>query len=148
MEQLPLRSLHSDELLSEAKLEKMRARATEELLETLLPGRLECLKARPDGTIATVYRKGYTKRSGRADVWRYHLKEVAMAEEPLRYMRRYLRVEDELDPDPEFDAMQDGIEEDAVPPEAVPTPAKKAGRPVGRPRKGSPLPQVAESLDD
>jgi ParB-like chromosome segregation protein Spo0J len=51
MEQSPLRSLHSDELLSEAKLEKMRARATEELLESLLPGRLECLKARPDGMI-------------------------------------------------------------------------------------------------
>ncbi len=29
----------------------MRARATEELLESLLPGRLECLKARPDGMI-------------------------------------------------------------------------------------------------
>jgi ParB-like chromosome segregation protein Spo0J len=51
MEQWPLKSLHSDELLSEAKLEKMRVRATEELLESLLPGRLECLKARPDGTI-------------------------------------------------------------------------------------------------
>lgn len=51
MEQLPLRSLHSDELLSEAKLEKMRARPTEELLKSLLPGRLECLKARPDGMI-------------------------------------------------------------------------------------------------
>jgi ParB-like chromosome segregation protein Spo0J len=51
MEQSPLKSLHSDELLSEAKLEKMRARATEELLESLLPGRLECLKARPDGMI-------------------------------------------------------------------------------------------------
>ena len=51
MERSPLKSLHSDELLSEAKLEKMRVRATEELLESLLPGRLECLKARPDGTI-------------------------------------------------------------------------------------------------
>jgi len=51
MEQSPLKPLHSDELLSEAKLEKMRARGTEELLESLLPGRLECLKARPDGTI-------------------------------------------------------------------------------------------------
>jgi hypothetical protein len=51
MEQSPLRSLHSDELLSEAKLEKMRARATEELLGSLLPGRLECVKARPDGMI-------------------------------------------------------------------------------------------------
>jgi ParB-like chromosome segregation protein Spo0J len=38
-------------LLSEAKLEKMGARASEELLESLLPGRLDCLKTRPDGMI-------------------------------------------------------------------------------------------------
>jgi hypothetical protein len=51
MEQPPLRSLHSDELLSEAKLEKLRGRVSEELLASLLPGRLECLKTRPDGMI-------------------------------------------------------------------------------------------------
>ena len=51
MEHSPLRSLHSDESLSDAKFEKMRARTTAQLLESLLPGRLECLKARPDGTI-------------------------------------------------------------------------------------------------
>jgi ParB-like chromosome segregation protein Spo0J len=38
-------------LLSEAKLEKMRGSASEELLESLLPGRLGCLTTRPDGTI-------------------------------------------------------------------------------------------------
>jgi ParB-like chromosome segregation protein Spo0J len=51
MEQPPLRPLHPDALLSEAKLEKMRARASEELLKSLLPGGLECLQARPDGMI-------------------------------------------------------------------------------------------------
>ena len=50
-----------------------------------------------DGTIGTVNRKAYTRRSTREDAWRYHLRELAVAEEPLRYMRRYLRVEDELD---------------------------------------------------
>jgi hypothetical protein len=50
-----------------------------------------------DGSIGTVNRKGYTRRSAREDAWRYHLRELAVAEEPLRYMRRYLRVEDELD---------------------------------------------------
>jgi hypothetical protein len=50
-----------------------------------------------DGTIGTVKRKGYTRRSAREDAWLYHLKELAAAEEPLRYMRRYLRVEDELE---------------------------------------------------
>jgi hypothetical protein len=61
-----------------------------------------------DGTIGTVKRKAYTRRSARDDAWRYHLREMALAEEPLRYMRRYLRVEEELTeeepmkPEPEF----------------------------------------------
>jgi hypothetical protein len=50
-----------------------------------------------DGSVKTVHRKAYTRRTAREDVWRYHLRELAVAEEPLRYMRRYLRVEDELD---------------------------------------------------
>jgi ParB-like chromosome segregation protein Spo0J len=68
MEQLPLRSLHSDELLSETKLEKMRARATEELLESLLPGRLECLKARPDGMIPDGHHRVKVLRERGTDV--------------------------------------------------------------------------------
>ena len=52
-----------------------------------------------DGTIGTVHRKAYTRRTAREDVWRYHLRELAVADEPLRYMRRYLRVPDELEPD-------------------------------------------------
>jgi hypothetical protein len=52
-----------------------------------------------DGSIGTVNRKGYTRRSAREDAWRYHLRELALAEEPLRYMRRYLRVEDDLEQD-------------------------------------------------
>jgi hypothetical protein len=50
-----------------------------------------------DGSIGTVNRKGHTRRSAREDAWRYHLRELAVAEEPLRYMRRYLRVADELE---------------------------------------------------
>ncbi len=49
-----------------------------------------------DGSIGTVKRKAYTRRSAREDAWLYHLKELAASEEPLRYIRRYLRVEDEL----------------------------------------------------
>jgi hypothetical protein len=56
-----------------------------------------------DGTIGTVTRKAYTRRSAREDAWKYHLREMALSEEPLRYMRRYLRVAEEMD------------EEDAVP---------------------------------
>jgi hypothetical protein len=56
-------------------------------------------RRKADGTIATVSRKGYTRRSARPDAWRYHLRELALAEEPLRTMRKYLRVEEDLDPE-------------------------------------------------
>jgi len=52
-----------------------------------------------DGSIGSVTRKSYIRRSAREDVWRYHLRELAVAEEPLRYMRRYLRVNEDLDTD-------------------------------------------------
>ena len=54
-------------------------------------------RKKADGTIGTVTRKGFTRRSAREDAWRFHLRELAVAEEPLRYMRRYLRVEEDLD---------------------------------------------------
>jgi hypothetical protein len=56
-------------------------------------------RKKADGTIGTVVRKGYMRRSAREDVWLYHLREMAAAEEPLRYMKRYLRVEEEMDQD-------------------------------------------------
>jgi hypothetical protein len=52
-----------------------------------------------DGSVSTITRKGYTRRSARQDVWKYHLRELALVEEPLRYMRRYIRVEDEMEED-------------------------------------------------
>jgi len=54
-----------------------------------------------DGTIGTVKRKAYTRRSTREDAWRYHLRELAVSDEPLRYIRRFLRVEDELEDEAE-----------------------------------------------
>jgi hypothetical protein len=50
----------------------------------------------PDGSIQTVQRKPFMRRTARPDAWRYHLREMALAEEPLRYMRRYVNVEDEF----------------------------------------------------
>jgi hypothetical protein len=52
-----------------------------------------------DGSIGMVQRKGYIRRSARQNAWLYHLREMAAAEDPLRYMRRYLRVAEDLDPD-------------------------------------------------
>jgi hypothetical protein len=50
----------------------------------------------PDGTIQTIRRKPFIRRSARKDAWRYHLREMALAEEPLRYIRRYLNVDEDL----------------------------------------------------
>ncbi len=57
----------------------------------------EFARANPDGTIQRVSRQGYTRRMARTDVWRYHLREMAVAEEPLRYIRRFLPVVEELE---------------------------------------------------
>ncbi len=53
-----------------------------------------------DGTIGTVERKSHLRRMVREDAWRFHLKEMAIQEEPLRYIRRFLRVQEELTPEP------------------------------------------------
>lgn len=53
----------------------------------------------PDGSIKTVERSSYIRRSARRDAWRYHLREMALSEEPLRYLRKYLNVEEDLTED-------------------------------------------------
>ncbi len=52
-----------------------------------------------DGTIGTVQRKAFIRRSARENAWMYHLKEMAASEDPLRYMRRYLPVVEGVDPE-------------------------------------------------
>lgn len=49
-----------------------------------------------NGHIVTVNRKPFTRRTTKADVWKYHLREMAAAEEPLRYIRRFLMIEEDL----------------------------------------------------
>jgi hypothetical protein len=53
-------------------------------------------RVKPDGSIVSIQRKSFIRRSARRDAWRYHLREMALAEEPLRYIRKYLNVEEEL----------------------------------------------------
>jgi hypothetical protein len=82
-------------------------------------------RRKADGTIGTVTRKGYTRRSTRPDAWRYHLRELAISEEPLRTMRKYLRVEEDLDDDQPAPSIVPG---QTPPPKSVdkPAPAKIA----------------------
>ena len=77
-------------------------------------------RRKKDGTIGTVVRKAYTRRSTRDDAWRYHLRELAVAEEPLRYMRKYLRVDEDLDLDDELP--DSALQDSAAPAEAIAPP--------------------------
>ena len=51
MVQPPLRSLHPDSSLSQAKLDQMRKLSDAELIGSLHPDQIGTLKTRPDGTI-------------------------------------------------------------------------------------------------
>ena len=42
------------------------------------------------GEMIVVNRKAYTRRTLKPNAWRYHLREMATFEEPLRYIRRFL----------------------------------------------------------
>jgi hypothetical protein len=90
----------------------------------------------PDGSVKTVQRKGFVRRSARHDAWKYHLKEMALAEEPLRYLRKYLNVEEDLTDD----LAAATAEEEIVParrrPRAEPKPEpphKSRSKPLPRP---------------
>jgi hypothetical protein len=96
-----------------------------------------------DGTVIEVRRKPYTRRAGRRDVWKYHLQQLALADEPLRYMRRYIVTTEHLTPNALEQNDEDEITDYEKQPlslaaAASPTPAKRpatAGRPLGRKKK-------------
>jgi hypothetical protein len=44
------------------------------------------------GNVIEVSRKAFTRRRTKPGAWIYHLREMASAEEPLRYIRRFLTV--------------------------------------------------------
>lgn len=52
------------------------------------------------GRVITVRRKAFTRRTSRSTsntVWQYHLEQMAVWEEPLRYIRRFILTDDELE---------------------------------------------------
>jgi hypothetical protein len=48
------------------------------------------------GQRVTVTRKAYTRRTLKPHAWKYHLREMAASEDPLRYIRRFLVTHEEL----------------------------------------------------
>lgn len=85
----------------------------------------------PDGTRRVVQRKPFTRRSARKDAWRYHLREMALAEDPLRYLRKYLNVEEDLSEDIAAATAEETIV--VKPKVAVPEVKKSREKPIARP---------------
>ncbi len=49
------------------------------------------------GEMITVIRKAFTRRTLKADSWKYHLREMAACEDPLRYIRRFIIRKEDLE---------------------------------------------------
>ena len=82
----------------------------------------------PDGSIKTIQRKSFMRRSSRRDAWKYHLRQMALAEDPLRYLRKYLNVEEDLS-------------EDSTPPAEIPKPQRSPSPKVAKAAAISPDPR-------
>jgi len=85
----------------------------------------------PDGSVRTVTRKPFIRRSARPNAWKYHLRQMALAEDPLRYLRKYLHIEEDL--------LAEGENADAVPGSAATSPGN-VGK-VRTPPKERPAPR-------
>lgn len=84
-------------------------------------------RAMPDGTRKTVERGGFVRRSARRDAWKYHLREMALAEDPLRYLRKYLNVDEDLSGD-----VAAGVAEEVVAVKVVGEVKKSREKPIAR----------------
>ena len=48
------------------------------------------------GEVVTINRKPFTRRTIKADVWKYHLRQMAITDDPMRYLRRFLPTHEDL----------------------------------------------------
>ncbi|MFC5865325.1 hypothetical protein ACFPT7_23670 [Acidicapsa dinghuensis] len=51
------------------------------------------------GQVITINRKPFTRRTIKADVWKYHLRQMAVSDDPLRYLKRFLPTHEDLQPE-------------------------------------------------
>ncbi len=47
------------------------------------------------GDVVQVTRKAFTRRTIKPDVWKYHLRQMAAAEDPIKYLCRFLPISDQ-----------------------------------------------------
>ncbi len=50
----------------------------------------------PQGQVVQVTRKPFTRRTIKADVWKYHLRQMAAADDPIHYLCRFLPAHDQM----------------------------------------------------
>ena len=48
------------------------------------------------GQVVTINRKPFTRRAIKADVWKYHVRQMAVSEDPIRYLHRFLPTHPDL----------------------------------------------------
>jgi len=48
------------------------------------------------GEVVTINRKPFTRRTIKADVWKYHLRQMAITDDPLRYLKRFMPTHEEM----------------------------------------------------
>jgi len=48
------------------------------------------------GEVVTINRKPFTRRTIKADVWKYHLGQMAITDDPIRYLKRFLPTHEDL----------------------------------------------------
>jgi len=54
------------------------------------------LRMNGKGQVVTINRKPFTRRTIKADVWKYHLRQMVLSEDPMRYLRRFLPTHEDL----------------------------------------------------
>ena len=48
------------------------------------------------GEVVTINRKPFTRRTIKADVWKYHLRQMAVSEDPIKYLKRFLPTQEDF----------------------------------------------------
>ena len=50
------------------------------------------------GEVVTINRKPFTRRTIKADVWKYHLRQMSLSEDPIRYLKRFVPTQEDFNP--------------------------------------------------